>query len=417
MFPFCKPVSSKKRFLPHRDLGDGFTFTLFERADHLPTDDWEQLTGRATVFLEKDYLRIVEDSTYTPLTARYVLLYHNGAPCGLMYFQIVDFRAAVFNELLSGQTDAVRSRRLKVFGNYLDANKDEVLLRLVTCGNNLMSGPYGYRFAHYLPADKAHALLLGITEVVAQEEKLRGGLSAILIKDFYEPLQPQTLFEDEKYSACSVEPNLIVSLPLGLHTLDDYLALFSKKYRNRARAILKSAEGLEVKQLSLPEIKSLEKELFALYEAVFEHAKFRLIKLPPDYFSRVKVLFDREFSVRGWFREGRLIAFSSCFCMPDGSLEAHYIGFDYTLNSTFNLYQNILYAMVAAGIANGCSAVNLGRTAAEIKTTVGAKAHNLCCYIKPQNAISKWIQKPFIAFLQPGEWTPRNPFKEEVPQA
>jgi len=44
---------------------------------------------------------------------------------------------------------------------------------------------------------------------------------------------------------------------------------------------------------------------------------------------------------------------------------------------------------------------------------VGAKAHELVCYIKPQNTVSKVILNPFINFLQPTEWIPRNPFKEE----
>jgi hypothetical protein len=99
--------------------------------------------------------------------------------------------------------------------------------------------------------------------------------------------------------------------------------------------------------------------------------------------------------------------------MPDGSLEAHYIGLDYEYNGQFNLYQNVLYGMIDEAIKNKLSKVNLGRTAAEIKTTVGAKPVDLICYIKPQNTISKLIQKPFISYLQPAEWIPRNPFKEE----
>ena len=69
--------------------------------------------------------------------------------------------------------------------------------------------------------------------------------------------------------------------------------------------------------------------------------------------------------------------------------------------------------MIGEGIKHKRTKINLGRTAAEIKTTVGAKAENLICYIKPQNTISRIIQKPFISFLQPSEWVPRNPFKEE----
>src|SRR5690606_29301821 len=111
----------------------------------------------------------------------------------------------------------------------------------------------------------------------------------------------------------------------------------------------------------------------------------------------------------------KIIAFASSFVTHDGCLEAHYIGFNYSENGVHDLYQNILYAMIEEGIKNTCNCINLGRTASEIKTTVGAKPRDLICYIKAQNTISRMIQKPFISFLQPAAWTPRNPFKEEVP--
>ena len=108
------------------------------------------------------------------------------------------------------------------------------------------------------------------------------------------------------------------------------------------------------------------------------------------------------------------IAFSSSFEVEESVLEAHYIGLDYSLNKELELYQNILYDFIGKAVVSGKSHVNLGRTASEIKSTVGAKVQELTCYIKPQNTVSKVILKPFINFLQPGEWIPRNPFKEEV---
>jgi hypothetical protein len=43
---------------------------------------------------------------------------------------------------------------------------------------------------------------------------------------------------------------------------------------------LASLAGLEVSYLEANEIKASEKELYSLYEQIFEKAKFRLIKLP-----------------------------------------------------------------------------------------------------------------------------------------
>ena len=100
------------------------------------------------------------------------------------------------------------------------------------------------------------------------------------------------------------------------------------------------------------------------------------------------------------------------FCL-ENEVEAHYIGFDYAHNKEYELYQTILYSFIEQAILMQKTKINLGRTASEIKTTVGARAHELLCYIKPQNTVSKLILKPFMQFLQPTEWIPRNPFKEE----
>jgi hypothetical protein len=412
MFSFCKPVSSKKRFLPFREINEDFSFSLFEKAEAVPTEDWEAITHKKTTFLEKEYLKIVEQGEHTRLMCRYVIVYQHKKPCGIIYFQVVDFKAEVFGDLLSQQVESLKSKRMNLFERYIDSNKNEVLLRLFTCGNNLVSGEYGFLFAHKIKEEIAHELLLKITDLVSKEEKLSGTISAILLKDFEKPLEPQALLNSEKYSRFFVEPNLIVNIPGGVRSLNEYIELFSKKYRNRARSIFKNAAGIQIKELNTEEIKRHEKEMYALYEEIFAKAKFKLIKLPGSYFSSVKSIYEKRFTVNGFFLEDKLIAFGSSFVMEDGSLEAHYIGFDYSLNNRFDLYQNILYLMINEGIRHNLTKINLGRTAAEIKTTVGAKAENLICYIKPQNTISKLIQKPFISFLQPAEWIPRNPFKE-----
>lgn len=413
MFSFCKPVSSKKRFLPFRKINDDFSFSLFENAEMIPASDWEMITQNKTTFLERDYLKIVERGEHTRLTCRYVIVYHHQKPCGIIYFQVVDFKAEVFGDLLSQQVESLKSKRMNLFERYIDSNKNEVLLRLFTCGNNLASGEYGFLFDKNIKEEIANELLLEITDLVSKEEKLRGTISAILLKDFDKALEPQSMFASEKYSQFFVEPNLIVNIPENVSSITEYIELFSKKYRNRAKGIFKNAAALEIKELSADEIKKHEKEMYALYEEIFAKAKFKLIKLPEDYFSSVKAIYPDKFTVTGFFHENKLVAFASSFVMSDNSLEAHYIGFDYSLNNQFDLYQNILYLMISEGIKHKQTKINLGRTAAEIKTTVGAKAENLICYIKPQNTISRIIQKPFISFLQPAEWIPRNPFKEE----
>jgi len=122
-------------------------------------------------------------------------------------------------------------------------------------------------------------------------------------------------------------------------------------------------------------------------------------------------MFPDQFFIRAYFRAGELVAFQSGFILEE-SIEAHYVGFDEKYNEEYECYQNLLYDFINTAIINKKKTIQLGRTAAEIKSTVGAKPVELVCYIKPQNTISKLIMNPFIKFLEPNEWIPRDPFKK-----
>ena len=277
--------------MPFRVLNDEFSFSLYEKAAAIPLADWDAITKKKSVFLERDYLKILENCEHTKLTPRYAIIYFNQQPCGIIYFQIVDFKAEVFGDLLDKQVETIKSTRLNLFEKYVDSNKEGVVLRLFTCGNNLVSGEYGYLFDEKVNDEQAHTLLLNLIDVVSKEEKLARTISAILLKDFHTPLEPKALFKQEKYSEFFVEPNLIVDIPQGVETIEDYIRLFSKKYRNRARSIFKNLAGVEIKHLSLREIQLHEKQLYKLYEGIFEKAKFKLIKLPKNYFLSVSSYF------------------------------------------------------------------------------------------------------------------------------
>jgi hypothetical protein len=341
------------------------------------------------------------------------VVYHSKKPVWIGYFQLIDFTADVFGSLVETQISELQNKHISLFGRYLNKYKDHVIMRLVTCGNNFVSGEHGFAYNTKMSRAEAFFILEKICAIVSTEEKLRGTISATLVKDFYYTELPKAkTLEENKFIGFTVEPNMLIEIPEGVNTLDDYIQRFSKKYRNRAKNVLKSKQNIEIKELSWQEIKKHETQLYKLYENVFEHAKFKLVKLAPNYFSEMKRAFADVFFVEGYFLEDKLVAFSSGYYLPDNTLEAHYIGIDYTLNKEYALYQNILCDFVSKTIQHKSKLLNLGRTAAEIKSTIGAKASELMCYVRPQNTVSKAILKPFINYLQPTQWIPRNPFKE-----
>lgn len=412
MFALCDKILGKNILKPNRKLFGNYTFTCFEEIEKIPESEWTQAINNKNVFLSYNYLRVLHKETSTHFRFRYVIIYNRKNPIGVVYFQINDFSASLFGELIEKQITELKSKRASVFQRYIEHNEHETIMRLVTCGNNFISGEHGF----YLDVNSKKTtfkLVEGVIDCVARAEKLRGKISAILVKDFYaEGFGDKDCWYCNKFIHFNVEPNMIIDLPNGLSTLTDYISCFSKKYRNRAKNILKASSSLTKKRLSIDEISFYKNTMHDLYTQVFNQAKFKLVHLSPGYFEDVIKANINSFYVDAWFLEDKMISFACGFCL-ENEVEAHYIGFDYAHNKTYELYQTILYSYIEQAILMHKRKINLGRTASEIKTTVGAKPHELLCYIKPQNTVSKLIMKPFMQFLQPTEWIPRNPFKEE----
>ena len=411
---FCRTYNEKRRKKPQRKLGGDFTFTFYESKVEVIPSEWEAVLENKNFFLSLEYLDIIERLHAGPIASRYVIVYKQKMPVFAAYFQVVDFTADVFGDLVSGQISDLKSKRLRLFDKYMDKYKNEVIMRLVTCGNNFVSGEHGFVYNDKITREEAFFLLEKINEIVSREEKLSGTISATMLKDFFLDHLPKTkTLEENKFIAFTVEPNMIIDIPAEAENVATYIGTFSKKYRNRAKGILKTGAQLVKKDLTIEEVKKFNKQIYKLYENVFSNAKFKLVKLSENYFYEIKKTFPERFFVTGYFLNDVLIGFDSGYFINEDTLEAHYIGLDYEMNKQHELYQNILYHFIETAIIHKKKHLDLGRTASEIKSTVGAKAHDLVCYIKPQNSVSSMILKPFISFLQPTEWVPRNPFKEE----
>jgi hypothetical protein len=412
MFILCDKILGKNILKPNRKLFSNYTFTCFEDINLAPVDDWTKALNNKNVFLSHSYLSVLHKEKSDYFRFRYVIVYNRKDPIGVVYFQINDFSASLFGELIEKQITELKSKRASVFQKYIEHNEDETIMRLVTCGNNFISGEHGF----YLDVNSKKTkfkIVEGVIDCVSRAEKLRGKISAILVKDFYaEGFGNKDCWYCTKFIHFNVEPNMIIDLPKGLSNLTDYLATFSKKYRNRAKHILSASSTLTRKRLSAQEISFYKQTMHDLYTQVFNQAKFKLVHLSPNYFEDVIKADTNSFYVDAWFLGDKMLSFACGFCL-ENEVEAHYIGFDYAYNKEYELYQTILYSFIEQAILMHKTKINLGRTASEIKTTVGAKAHELLCYIKPQNTVSKLILKPFMQFLQPTEWIPRNPFKEE----
>src|ERR1700752_5019405 len=129
---FCRTYNEKKRRKPQRKLEGNFTFTFYGRKVEVIPSEWEAVLENKNFFLSLGYLDIIERLHTPTIASRYVIVYKKKIPVFVTYFQVVDFRADVFGDLVSSQITETQSNRLKLFDKYVDKYKDEVIMRLVT---------------------------------------------------------------------------------------------------------------------------------------------------------------------------------------------------------------------------------------------------------------------------------------------
>ena len=159
---FCKPISSKKRFLPFRKLNEIYSFSIFEKASSIPASDWECVLQNKTLFLDIPFLTLLEQCSHVKLNFRYILVFNKTKPCGIIYIQIAKFNL----DLFSNQIDTLKFNKLNIFKKIVGSNKKDGHLMLITCGNNILSGDYGFLFDEKINQKIANELLLKIMDLI-----------------------------------------------------------------------------------------------------------------------------------------------------------------------------------------------------------------------------------------------------------
>ena len=115
MFAICDKIILKNKLKPHRKLFGNYTFSCFEDIELVPRDDWDSAIKEKNTFLSFPYLSIIHRQKTENFRFRYVIIYNHKKPVGVVYFQINDFSASLFGELIAHQISELQSKRASVF--------------------------------------------------------------------------------------------------------------------------------------------------------------------------------------------------------------------------------------------------------------------------------------------------------------
>lgn len=346
---------------------------------------------------------------------RYVIFSRDNKYLGFAYFQLVllegnfrlRFKSAKDNEVQLSLLGNIRKKLNRRATNWINGLRSKVLI----CGNCFLTGKPAYVFDENLAAPSEQALLIykAIQNLAVQESNKGRPIEIFLVKDFDEE-QKSIASHLRNYSFHEIksDPNMV--LTIRWDTFDSYMQALKTKYRTRAKKLIEKSSDLYRKTLSLEELKIYEQDIFILYQSVCANADLLLGQVSPTYFSDMKSRFPDHFFVLSYFMDGKMVAFISYF-VNAVCLEAHFTGFNYAINATYGLYNNLLLDLARIAIDNKSSYLSLGRTATEIKSTIGAEPCNQYAFLSHKNPLVHLLIPYLVNTHRNDSWNLRRPFK------
>jgi len=393
----ASPATLRRRHEARRQPS-GLQLALADRIDALNPLHWDALSTQ-TVFLSRDYLRVLESHGPGNIQPRYAMAFLDGAPVAIMLFQRVS---------VSG--DKLRKPGGK---RLIDKPLAGLQEHMLVCGNLLV---WGARAVAFAPGVDPALLWHGVGEAMyrlRRADKLLGETGVVMIKDFAaDAAHTRDALRLLGYRSVDTEPDMVLSLHPTWKKYDDYLASLTSSYRSSARKLVKdcSAAGLTLRTINAAEMLARQHELHALYEQVHQAQGLRLATLSPGYLSAMAHALGERFVCRVAERGGQWLGFVTS--VHDGPTAlGYYIGYDRTANSEAPIYLSLLQSTIEDAIGFGAQRLSLGRTALEPKAKMGCRPEPIACAVRHRVSALNWIVSALTRTASHDEPPERSPFK------
>ncbi|SEC30768.1 Acetyltransferase (GNAT) domain-containing protein [Tenacibaculum sp. MAR_2009_124] len=379
----------------------------YESVGDIPDQVYEDLRCKKNLYFNPKYLIALEKNNSQIQFAYIVLNDDNGNAIGLCVIQVIDFNIDGFQD--ESQTIF---EYIKCLGRKFRILPSGKPLKVFTCGNTFVTGEHGV----VVRPDQDRKKILKqfvrtALELVNSREDLKKEIDAYMIKDFIEEsLSITDELKTEGFYSFQVEPNMIMKIDSDWEEFNDYLAAMKTKFRVKAKkAFLKSAK-LKVKDIELATLDELLPEMTRLYKKVSTRAGFNLGAFNLSTYKTLKENLGDSYILKGYWLDGKLVGFLSGI-ISRNNLDAHFVGIEYDLNRELAIYQRMLYDYIETAIVNKVKWLSFGRTASEIKSSVGAVPQEMTIYLRHRKHLPNKILSLFLNKIKPTEFNQKFPFK------
>ena len=374
--------------------------------DAVPAEDWDHVVTNRNLYLSRAYLSALETHMMEHMRLVYSVSYtEDGKAVLAAAFQLVQFidKRRAYSKALCKLSYHVTKKIADVF-----------TINVLVCGNVFADGENGFIWSEDLSAENAIDEMEQTILELKENSEIRELSSITLFKEFW---PESTSFTERllnfRYRGFMIDVNMVLHISEDWKNLDDYLGSMKTKFRTRAKSVFKKSEAIQVRSIDAAQIREHKARIQELFGNVLEKSDFSFGKLNVLAFAAFAESLGEAFTFRGFFLEDQLVGFSTSL-LNKGNLEANFVGLDYNYNVGYCIYQRMLYDYVEQALACGAKELQLGRTAEQIKSTIGAIPMNMKLYAKHRSSVPNLLLKPIIRSIAPSEFELRQPFKTTI---
>ncbi|MFY7672124.1 GNAT family N-acetyltransferase [Tenacibaculum sp. MEBiC06402] len=389
---FCKRVQNANYYVSIEDV---------------PNTIWNELGCTNNLYFNPNYLSAIAKN-HPEIDFCYVVLFNeNKEPIAFATIQVVDFLLENVQNDLKGFAEKIQK-----IGRKLGIITKRKPFKILTCGNTFVSGEHGIFIKNNQNKQKViKELAKSVVKLVNDEKQFDYKISGFMLKDFiHESLFMTDELLEYNYHSFSVEPNMLMQIDTDWHDFTDYLAAMKTKFRVKAKKAMERSFPLEIIDIDEHNLSSFLPEMEKLYHNVSSKAEFNLGSFNIASYKDLKQSLGDNYVIRGYALKGKLVGFLSGM-ITGKKLDAHFVGINYEYNREYAIYQRMLYDYIQIAIENKLHQINFGRTASEIKSSVGAEPQDLTIYFRHKNHIPNKILSFFINKIQPTPFNQKLPFK------
>ncbi len=379
----------------------------YEDIKSIPNTIWEELGCTKNHYFHPAFLTALEKNN-THLSFFYVVLQDkNGKAIAFSTVQVIDF---FIDEIESNLQNILK--KVAHFARKLKILPKEKPLKILVSGNSFVSGEHGIFIKENQQKKKViKEIAKAITHHTESNSLYKNKIDLFLMKDFVkDSLDITNELFDLNYYAFQVEPNMKFTILNDWNSFDNYLTSLKTKFRVKAKKALSLSSDLKIVDATEDNILELLPEITSLYKTVTSKASFNLGSFDLRMYLDFKKHFKDAYFLKTYWLEKKMVGFMSGI-INQNTIDAHFVGIDYQFNRSHAIYQRMLYDYIDLGIKNKVSILNFGRTASEIKSSVGAVPEDLTIYIRHKKSVTNKILKLFLLRIQPSEFHQKFPFK------